>query len=324
MASPPFHLYLGLTPRSRKFNLRKRMIRNAGYNAGEGLCTRIPFLKKMLCGQEAADGESARSRGLLKEGKEGDIREMKLDWAFYLRGGRFYRENARFNSYHAGRGLQAVPVHLDESRCARFRVCRCEIFYAADLKLARVLEDRPELALGGGGMFNPPLFEIFLMKEQKDYSWSHTVAHEMEHAVHLSLWQMAGLPFFLMDTQDAEYLAMLRTLKDLGEAPQLLAWKNDYFSTILKNDPDRVPHDSAAVSFVDALLGKYRMSAREVAMGIAWSVRETIEQSLDNSCPAQLERIRKAAADEYHRTYKRLFGLPLEDIRDVIASLPMI
>jgi hypothetical protein len=311
------------------------MENQAAANAMKGLSTRIPFLKNALCGQETLSGESVRSepRSLEKIVPEGHLFGLKADKCLALfRLKPFWDDLARFNSFNARLGLQAVAVEKPSNNHIHFRVSACDISYLGDLRIARVLGDESGLHLAGGGAYNSVLYGVFLRKNQEFYPHQFVMVHELEHAQHHSLWNLAGFPFLAFDTECAEYLAMLRTLIDLGEAPQLTVWRNEFISLLPANtknagNGDSIPHDEAAIFFVKRLTGRYRMSRQDVAMGIAWTFREELQarygQTLDSTCAEQFIRMRNAAIGEYNEAYRKLFGMQLDDLRDVVSRLSL-
>jgi len=334
METIPIYLSLGLTTRARDRKLYDRIFRKAEANLSKGLNSRIPFLKKTLCNQHVPDAESSKIHSIKsKKAKVGDVFELTKDWAFYFRFKGFLEGICIFNSQNASQGLQAVPVTVEERPSMRYVVSECEIRYMGDLKVTRPKMEEPDHQLGGEGVYNPPLFEIFLKRDQRYYSLESVMCHETEHAVHFSLWHLSGFPFWLFDSDNAEYLAMLKTIQIIGDPYPLLAVENRYiqFQHFQENKAREIalksltaPHLRAAKRFIKILNSKYGFDEQEIAMGIAWSMKEKIEQSLDQSWADQLDRMRIAAANEYALGYKELFGLSLEDIREIIANLPMI
>ncbi|NYZ74527.1 hypothetical protein H0O00_05265 [Candidatus Micrarchaeota archaeon] len=331
MDAPPLYLTLGTTAASRKRRLCSRMQKQAEANARNGLSTRIPFLKSALCGQETLNGESvpAQPRKLDKDAPEGHSLPFTVNYLALFRLRSFWDDIMRFNSFNASRGLQAISLERPVNNQLLYRVTACDISYVGDLRIARVTGDESGFTLGGGGVFSPILYGIALSKAQSFYSGSHIQCHEIEHARHHSLWHLAGFPFLALPSKSTEYLAMLKTLIELGEAPQLLAWRNEFIDVLpFKGPPgDRKAHDAAALMFIQRLTERYGMTREEVALAIIWTLREEVEarhgQEVSLSCAEHFERMKAAAFIEYRETYARLFGMSLDDLRDVVSRLSM-
>jgi len=335
MYVPQLYLTLGLSRASRKRKLYGRIEKQAAENAMKGLSTRIPFLKSILCGQETLNGESVRSepRKLEKIVPEGHLFGIKVNsYLALFRFKSFWDDLARFNSFNAKRGLQAFNLDEAVNKHIYYRVISCDVSYLGDLRIARVLGDDSGLHLAGGGIYSSVLYGIFLTKGQEFYPHRFVMVHELEHAQHHSLWNLAGFPFLALDKECAEYLAMLRTLIDLGRAPQLLAWRNEFIQFIPTNaknagNEDSIPHDKAAIFFVKRLTERYRMGRQDVAMAIAWTHREELaaryNQFLDSTFAEQFVRMRNAAIGEYHETYAQMFGMPIDDLKEVVSRLSL-
>ncbi len=310
------------------------MEREAAANASKGLSTRIPFLKRALCGEKAPEGESVQTspRALNPDACEGEhfsLYANSMLSVFRLRA--FWDDLARFNSASASRGLQALPVEKPFQKKIRFRVTPCEIAYLGDLRICRVLGDESGLQLAGGGTFNAAIYNVFLRKDQKYYSWNFVLSHELEHALHHSIWGLSGFPALLLPSDCAEYLAMLRTLIDLGQAPQLLAWKNEFMQVRLaeggQDGWESIPHNEAANYFVKRLVGRYSMGRQDVAMAIAWTFREELlegyGQDIGLQSAEQFVRMRNAAIGEYGEAYRGLFGMELDDLKEAVSRLTL-
>ncbi len=301
------------------------MERRAAANAMKGLSTRIPFLKSSLCGQTVRNGESVHSEPLRldKDAPAGHEFSLPVNLLIYFRLGAFCREVARFNSINAAGAKQAVPVYSREPKRLVMRVTPCEVSYLGDLRVARVTGNESGLFEGINGEYNSGIYGIFLRNEQEFSAHRRVMSHELEHAQHMSLWNLAGFPIVAIRQECTEYLSMLRTLIELGEAPSLLAWRSEYLNVLVPEVKKPTPHDDAALEFVRRLMGRYKMTELDIAMGIAWSMRDDIPEGdrLDPSFSGQLTRIRSAAAGEYYETYRKLFGMDIDDIREVVSRL---
>lgn len=306
------------------------MEERAAKNAFGGLSTRIPFLKSELCGAATPNCESVRSepRSLEKTAGEGHVFGLRADFRAYFRFRAFWDEIARFNSFNSSRGLQAISVEKPVDGRILYRVTPCDISYIGDLRVARVTGDEAGLLLGGGGVFTC-LYNIFLRRDQDFYSHRHVMTHELEHARHHSLWNLAGFPSLALPSATTEYLAMLRTLIDLGEAPQLLAWRNEFINVqpTGAESGGHPAHDKAALGLIGRLTERYGMQRKDVAMGIAWMFREELRreygQALDSPFQEQFVRMRDAAIAEYNATYYRMFGVHFDDLRDIVSRLSL-
>jgi len=175
-------------------------------------------------------------------------------------------------------------------------------------------------------MYSPPLFEVFLASPEKtDFPEETVITHELEHAIHFSLWRRAGFPFIVMTTEDAEYLAMIKTIRDVGNMNELLHCPNPFLhGENLGEGMTSEPHQNAVNRFYLLLQEKYGMSLEGIAMGISWAIRDKLSNPEDvhPDWELHLNRIKAAANSEFLSTYRRIFGLSLNDLQEVVSELP--
>ncbi|MFH2100468.1 MAG: hypothetical protein ABII71_00055, partial [Candidatus Micrarchaeota archaeon] len=284
-STPALHLSLGLTSNSRKRRLRDKILKTAEADAKSGFSTRIPFLKSALCGQDVLSGPSAVPKPNRKySGKGvGSTMELKANYLYFLRFHSFLKSIARFNLANAENGMQAIQQQFSLTKSSCFLVTPVDIDYIGDLPVARVLDFSSRLVLAGGGMYSPPLFEVFLAPP-KEMSFSEEVimTHELEHAIHFSLWHRAGFPFLLLATEDAEYLAMVKTIREVSNMNELLHCPNPFLhGENLGEGMTSEPHQNAVNRFYLLLQEKYRMSLEEIAMGVSWAIRDKLSNPED-------------------------------------------
>ncbi|MCI0504325.1 hypothetical protein L0Y65_06490 [Candidatus Micrarchaeota archaeon] len=361
MNTPPFHLTLGLSSAARKRNLRSRMEAQAAENASKGLSTRIPFLKRVLCTEKTQKGESARCEPIMisgdapaghvfsirdaRSGSGMDARATLLEKMAYLAALKanmllipawmqyeyrifnpakdFYEDIIRFNSQNAGRGLQAFP--LESGQGGSCRVEPCKLRYLGDLRIARISGNERGLMLAAGGVFQPLMFGVFLSRKQKCYSPAHVMVHEIEHAQHHSLWHLARFPARALSHETAEYLAMLRTIWFLGESQLLLSGSNLPPGMKLAEGIEQTPHHASAMHFKRRLRYAYLFSDGEIARAGAFCIRNCMPpghgEELGNQHLESFLRLQAAARKEYDHVYRKLFGIHMDDLCDVVSQL---
>jgi hypothetical protein len=326
----PLYLVRGLTTKTRKKRLQERIRRKAKSNAKKGLPTRIPFLKKHICGQDVPNGESSNlssTKCPWEEAKVGDVFELPVDWKFKFKYKRFLERVALFNAHKAKHGIQASFIPISKSSgFVSFIVSKCEVEYLGDLKVTRVLD--PVFAFSSSGQYQTIMFQIFL-KDKPKFPWRYVITHELEHAVHTSIEYFYGLPDKLLSSEDKEYLAMLKTIQVVGDLCEFTMFDNPHviiepahFKGVIPGK-EKAPHYITAKKFYEALQSKYGLDEYSIAMGVVWSMRSRAPTEVDPSFAEQLGKIQAAAGQEYARTYEQ-FGLSLEDIREVIDRLPMM
>jgi hypothetical protein len=194
-----------------------------------------------------------------------------------------------------------------------------------DLRISQARGDENVLMLAGGGVFQPLVFGVFTRRKQQFHSLRHVMVHEIEHAQHHSLWHLAQFPVMALGHETAEYLAMLRTIWFLGEAPILMSWRNKFLGMKPSEGVEHTPHHASAMSFARRLRYRYFMSGEDVARAAAFCARNHLLRGQgnppDHGHLDSFLRLQAAAQKEYARIYGRLFGMPLDDLCDVVSQL---
>jgi hypothetical protein len=307
------------------------MERRSAENAMNGLSTRIPFLKCHLCKLEGPSGESVWSepRRLDKTALPGHAFTLKAGPLVLFRMWHFYEDIARFNGANASiGGVQALKTIA--RREFRYIVAPCDTVHLGDLRLSTILDSQLEdvLLAGKAGEFNPSCYGVILRRDQssKDY----ILHHELEHAQHFSLWHLAGFPAVALGTARAEYLSLLRELADFGNASSFLPYVSQLFPQDFNLGFEPTydhSHNAASFFFLQRLLGRYHMDKDDVMLALIWTLRDEyrIQSDVDIQprCAEQFVRMRNAAIGEYNETYTRMFGMTIDDLREVVSRLSM-
>jgi hypothetical protein len=312
---------IGVSTRSRKIRFRDDLLRDLECNIRFGNSSRLPFLKKVLCGQDTPDAETV----------------SPVSWSTYdFPEGAALADSRRwislFNASHADTGLQAFPETFDDSISDRYIVTSCDTRFVGDLKITtRNNGITPPSDVYA--VIVPPLFQVFLNPPESQYEFASTLAHEMEHAVHLSLPAPYG-PFAYAPTEDSEFLAILKQIKDVGDLAPILVHRS-------KRNPHEHPFIRAAERLQLVLDFFHGISRLDLAFACSyWSCRPepqiTLRPSTDTLWSELArtsrfygayekediyQRVIDAAGMEYEKEYRRHFGLSLDDIREIVSQI---
>ena len=316
---------LGSTRRTRKTRMRDNVLASAEALHKRGLDSRIPFLKSCFTNEGIQNGSTAR--------RDDGIPVPDYQRGQILTGLHFtdFDSLVRFNIFNAENRLQAVPSEHVEGDY--FKIVKCKVRWIGDLRLAYLNEDPVDI--GYSASYVTCLFQIFMRPSDFEIT---AFLHETEHARHFSLLDMSGfyyknllknsplhawlLPHASYLRARFEYLANLRTLMDCEKNIDLpyLALKN-----LLGNLMDRNswPHLYGSCYFVFRLASKYDMKISDIMCAME-AIHAQNEHFENHPGYPSLQRMRTAEKKEYELTYESTFGLPIEDIQDIIANLPMI
>lgn len=181
-----------------------------------------------------------------------------------------------------------------------------------DLKVSTLADADPKIEIRGAG-YHDRSFQIFITADT-DVPRDTIIAHEMEHAIHRSLWKLADFHPQLFPRIVMEYLAMLAALiKAKGSA---ILYSRAGFWHDLKGRRSR-PYAIASALFVGNLLLKHNMEGPEIDIALG-----TVEGlSFDLEDLRLLDRVIKHGRGEYQKAYRALFGMDMKDIKEVISSL---
>lgn len=324
METAPARICLGSMPKIRKTRLRDSILRNAECYLSLGLSSRIPFLKKSLCGQNAPDAESAPAKSTLGiAGAEDGKFEIDVTRETFLASALFFSRLARFNSRYSALGIQAFP----ENDIDRFSVCRCDIRFIGDLKIT-LRKDAPAPDCAGKAaapleiraLYCDPMFQVFVNSGQDS---ARILIHETEHAIHSSLWRLAGMQFYSLEPEDSEYLAILKTIMETGDKD---IGNLDEFRMIGNPDvPESAAYPAAVKRLGWILSERYGISRTELErIAISW-----LSKVIWLNDPSGrfvhgrrcIEKIRSAARTEFFRGYEHLFGVSYTDLQDVVSGI---
>jgi hypothetical protein len=308
----PFYLTLGMSRRARKLGLRERMLRKAESNSKKGLNTRIPFLKKALCGQDVRIPRETKND--IPDMKEGEVLIVKCGLRPLFTISSESEMAARFNMANVGSGLQALPAKPEKGEMGRYVVGRCKNELIGDLIISEVpIERLTPMTLRGTAAY---FYDINQIVKSETASES-TLAHELEHATHLGLWHLAGFPRILIRSSEAEYFSLLVELRDFATVE--LAYLGTWDIPHLREGQS--PHMEASRRFRKALERLHGMKPYEIDLGVCAAFAPGLGNEPSPEDVGLLKKIREFAGTEYKSAYEKLFGLSLEDIRGIVASL---
>lgn len=301
---------LGLRSSDRKRRLAEKLLRKARTYRAQGLPTRIPFLKASFCGQDAGQGQTgcvqATDRILIRM-------SLKTLLDPYLA----LREAIAINSASADTGSQLFYSDDREMFSICLRPAGAKTSWIGDLKLSTLLASGPEAKMEGSkAAYFDTLFQVFMESGIEDTK--KALLHETEHAKHLSLWRMIGLPIKLFPHKDREYLAMMVPLMEHGETSLVCAARQELKSNLESKQNQYI---CASARFLYRLATRYGMPPHEADLAV---VAELVPEEARAEDFELLERMKRYAWIEYRKEYARLFGLTLEDIKDTIAGLPIV
>lgn len=313
-------------PSSRRQLMRERIIFRANQLHKAGLDSRVRFLKHAF-GQDVPNGSTARKGdGIpVPDWREG----RKVD-------GVTLSQVIRFNIFNASKGLVAVSLKgpkmgLDKgamdalrperddaphrlpllaeamlvSRTFSVTVEKCKTQWTGDLRVNRM---HREFSIGIrclGGYYRGPNHTIM----RWDAVNGPNLAHELEHARHSNLAFMTRSHLVGLPSRRMEYLS---TLAEITEASSLPLRPGDWVDLLGRG---RVHHALAELRFFARFRLAHRIGLSEFSEALKTNVGKT---------NGAFEKIRSCAMKEYTREYRMLFGLPLEDIREVVHGLPLI
>jgi len=265
---------------------KARILRNVEFD------NRIPFLKAAFNGQ-ATCGPTAEVRSAIP------YRVGKVMTSPDFASVRY------FNSLKASQGLQAVSVCGPEDAILGIKVVECKVEWFGDLRIIQV----PGCSETGDneGYYDNTLFQI-VVTEMPPPRLARAIVHELEHAAHCSLSFMSGFANMgYIDVAEAEYLSMLKELMAdayTGTLGQALLYRSIHINHSAKHLPTVRASDRLA-SWLKKL----------------YDITDISFPCMDAPTIMEIKRI---AELEYGRVYERLFGLALEDIREVVANLPLV
>jgi len=315
MRNPLIYHALGLSSPTRKRRFAEKLLRSAERCEAQKLPTRIPFLKASFCGQDVPQGQTcAIDMGERPEGARIFIgRSLRGLANPHLA----LQEAIAFNSSYAGRGLQFFFSDDKEGHFICLRLIRAKTRWIGDLKLS-MLQSGGQAAGGmrKGAAYFDTLFQVFMRSDLEDIR--RAIMHEEEHARHLSLWRMIGLPGKLFPHADREYLAMMVPLIQHGDTSLVRVTRHDLKSNLEMRQTQYV---CASARFLYRLAARYSMPTYEADMAVG---AELIPDEVPDECFELLENMRCYARMEYKKEYARIFGIGLDDIREVISGLPMV
>ncbi len=319
MTNPLIYFQLG-GHSQRKLRFRDKVVQTALSHRERGLPTRIPFLKAELLAQDVPSGLTSKETEPVSSFPEGFV--LSVPKRFNILTIPDYSGTIiHFNAANVPGNLQFIPTTAEKGEFRRFVVFPCDSYWIGDLIVSKLREMAPIFHGRGDGFFNPNFFQIFL-KHDVNEKTEKTLAHEKEHAIHISLWRMIGLPISFFNTVDAEYLSILSALIQRNCA-ELVAGTKWYPKKNFRLNA--LPYHLASLRFIYHLRTRYGMRGFEVDLAICATYDDVFEEGqLDQESFDYLRRMKEAAQNEYERTYQRIFGLSLDEIREVIAGLPMI
>ena len=323
----------------RRIEFRDRILRNAEANLEAGMGSRLPFLRKMLCGIDAPDAESFRTTipSWLKRLSTGNAFRIDLLEATPDSFEAFYRQVGAFNSSKAGSGYQAFPECLDPAGIGRYDlyiVVPCETSFIGDLKVTW-----PESGSAGParvlGNYVAPLFQIFLTDfPEHNFNGVAALVHETEHALHDSLPYPCG-GIMESSLEESETLAILKSISELGDLHPFLV---DGLYGGIGN-----PFVRATRSLRSAFEHFYGISSLDLAFAVScWCCRK--DRVFSTSLPVDIpwsdlrakarhygtyrkedtyQKVVKAATAEYERRYARHFRMPLSEIREIVSKIEL-
>jgi hypothetical protein len=128
---------------------------------------------------------------------------------------------------------------------------------------------------------------------------------------------MSGFTSDYLPVREREYLSMLLELRIDYSIPILLGALPPFNKNL-----SQVPHTCASFLFVSRLMEVYGMTYNEIESAAA-PFRDP-DKKVDDLATKNFKKILDCARKEYELTYEKFFGLPLVDIREIIANLPII
>ncbi len=309
MRNPLICSALGISASGRRRRLRENALRQAERRSSEGVPTRIPFLKKALCGIEITPPPPARQFAspqppFVVKTSIGPLIDPRSSLAHV----------ARLNETTYDDGLQYVPVRKYAGELARFEQRRCSTEFEGDLKYSTVLDEDSKVCIMNGASYHDHIFQVFISPRGNDLS--ETKAHEREHAIHMSLWGMAGLHHRLLPVFIREYLAMLAAMIG-ADGHGLIGESRIMFRERIKTSTTR-PYGLAAKLFELQLRAVHGFSKTDIDLAMGALMFP------DESRPYQfelLQRLKACGKSEYSRMYLTLFGIGREDIQEVVSKL---
>lgn len=305
MQNPLYRPMLGFTIKERKRRLAGNILKKAELRGSLGLPTRMPFLKKKLCGIDQPLPARARVPDM-------DSFSVKTSFKDLLQPEKALADVTRWNTAMAETAVQLVSVASGPGEMARYEKRDCETSSFGDLKLTRVQVDQ-SVQMRFEAFYSNHLFQVF-SDSGSDRPQAEIHAHETEHALHESILEFMGLPLRLFPTTAREYLAMLASLIESDDIA-ILSTARVHFSEKMRSRKER-PYASASAYFIAKLLAKHGLSLNDVDYSLGAVL-------LDEPAGAQevFDRIKGHARLEYANAYKALFGLAPEDIAEVVSGL---
>jgi hypothetical protein len=307
MTNLPVYLLSGFSQAARKRKLHESAVRTATQDAAKGLNTRIPFIKSLI-GKAVFDGPSYNMKRFPAPIVEPGLSIPCGKWMKKAERRKAVRDVVQFNIENADKGVQAVTGR------GGYLVENGSVKYYGDLKVTTL---RNSQTMGGqiDGTYDIFIHEAFIQTSAANFEG--VLDHELEHALHYSLFHLAGYPMTWLDTVTAEYLAYARGLFGGMGYGLMVAGEN--------LTPLTISHVCASRKFIYVLMTKYGLTADEFDRTLAlFKSAEPPSGGLSDEAQSSIELIARAALAEYDATYRRLFGLDTSDIKDVLDSLPYV
>lgn len=313
-----FYRTLGLTRNTRRLRVRDNVLKNAERLHEQGLDSRIPFLKTIAGSKGAKQGSTANkeiggSVPELKEGQTVDFTKLFLDQVI------------RFNIFNASKGLQIFPLESGPNKKSEWKVFSCKTIFMGDLRISQLSEHNMCLVSQTPACYFVKLYQIAVAD---DIGTDDNIEHEIEHAFHYTLEYLCGFPTPFIPKHITEYLAIISVVRESGWDLATEYGITDFFNPSIKSlwktlmeSPQNFHHARAAYMFVKKLQNDCSLEIEQIRLARdAWlpSMQGEYHQGLK-----YLERIREFCTEDYKRTYKKLFGLSLEDLKEIIDNLPM-
>jgi len=305
---------LGLSAKERKRSFREKAIREMERSASLGLPTRLPFLRKALCGLDSPCGSAPEPRTVRPSGPF----VVKAGIEPILHPREALAEVLHFNSAMHQEGVQFVPVSICGGELARYDTRRCTTAFEGDLKVSSLLDSDPKIGIRNDACYDDHIFQVFIKPRTEHRRLPREVlVHEKEHALHGSLWGLAGFHHALLPLTAKEYLAMLRSLVETGDTGILEGPYTDFLEKL--KDGNQRPYAVASAFFVVKALSVHKMTDYEVVLAIGANYWP--EQFESGRGP--LDRLRRCGEIEYNKAYQALFGMDIDDIREIISGISL-
>ncbi|MBI5228423.1 hypothetical protein HY988_07565 [Candidatus Micrarchaeota archaeon] len=308
---------LGPAQETRKIRLRDRILDRTKQQLSKGIDSRIPFLKIALCNQNVSLVASRRNTAFATpDFHEGEMIVLPRKLSAVLKFEEYFDTLSRFNQAKFSSGLQAVPSPKIYGEFERYTVVKCSTELMGGLRISTVPADVLDMLTGTTAVYTVGTNQIFISGTLDSIDKCSALAHEVEHAIHYTLLEFSELPLVLVPKMYVEYLAMLVELSKFG-SPDLFI-----FSYARAPASKQSLHAKAALLFIERFKREYGITDED-ARRITFDL---IDFQTDVVLSAEkrdfLTRIRAFAIREHSKFYEKIFGLNIDDIREVVDRLP--